>query len=121
MTGDKTSADPRNRLALDHHGPQGPLDYGQPRALVRLEAQDPADPGGRNVALWDAMDQATDETAVMLANGGPIQYLGSGGWQNTPPGPNSRRDTLSSTPHESGTLWMGEDSSSSVTDVWGRL
>lgn len=121
MTGDKTSADPRNRIALDHHGPQGPFDYGQPRALVRLEAQDPADPAGRNLALWDAMDQATDEIALMLANGGPIQYLGSGGWQNTPPGPNARRDALSSTHHESGTLWMGEDPSSSVTDVWGRM
>jgi hypothetical protein len=57
----------------------------------------------------------------MLADGGPLQYLGSGGWQNTPPTPDARRDALSSTHHESGTLWMGEDPSSSVTDVWGRL
>ncbi|UXY30239.1 family 16 glycoside hydrolase [Streptomyces sp. HUAS TT20] len=121
MTGDKTSPDPENRVALDVLGPQGPYDYGQPRALVRLEAQDPADPIGRNMALWEALDRAADEVALILANGGPVQYLGSGGWQNTPPSTDARRDALSSTHHESGTLWMGEDPASSVTDVWGRL
>jgi hypothetical protein len=121
MTGDKTSPDPQNRVALDVFGPQGPYDYGMPRALVRLEAQDPADPAGRNLALWEAMDRATDEIVLILANGGPVQYLGSGGWQHTPPSADARRDTLSSTHHEGGTLWMGEDPATSVTDVRGRL
>ncbi|MXM68676.1 DUF1080 domain-containing protein [Streptomyces sp. HUCO-GS316] len=121
MTGDRTSPHPLNRIALDHLGPQGPYDYGQPRALVRLEADDPADPVRRNMALWDALDRATDEVALLLANGGPIQYLGRGGWQDIPPATEARRDILSSTHHESGTLWMGEDPASSVTDIWGRL
>jgi len=121
MTGDKDSSDPMNRIDLDFLGQQGPYDYGRPRARVRLEADDPADPLKRNLAVWDAMDRATDEVALILANGGPIQYLGSGGWQNTAPLPDARRDWLSSTHHESGTLWMGEDPSSSVTDIWGRL
>ncbi|MEU7058194.1 family 16 glycoside hydrolase [Streptomyces sp. NPDC046197] len=121
MTGDKTSPDPMNRITLDYLGPQDTYDYGQARALVRLEAQDPADPVGRNMALWEALDRATDEVALILAHGGPIQYLGRAGWQATPPTSDVRRDTLSSTHHESGTLWMGDDPATSVTDVWGRL
>src|SRR5215207_2919580 len=104
MIGDKTSPNPQNRVTLDRNGPQGPFDYGQPRALVRLEAADPADPAGRNLALWEAMDQASDELALILAGGGPVQYLAGGVWQAAPPGPNARRDTLSSTHHEGGTL-----------------
>jgi len=37
------------------------------------------------------------------------------------PGPAARRDTLSSTHHESGTLWMGDDPATSVTDAWGHF
>src|SRR5262249_12813297 len=58
MTGDKTSADPQNRISLDTLGPQGPFDYGMPRALVRLEAmpKNAEDPRGkRDVDLWDDM------------------------------------------------------------------
>ncbi len=119
IVGDKTSADPQNRITLD--AGQGPYDYGQPRALVRLEAG-PA--GSKELVLWDAMDAACDELATVFANGGPIQYLSSqsgGVWQNTPPGPDARRDTLSSTHHEGGTLWMGDDPATSVTDEWGRF
>lgn len=119
MVGDKVSADPQNRITLG--GAQGPYDYGQPRALVRLEAG-PA--GSKELALWDAMDAASDQLALVFANGGPIQYLSSqsgGVWQDVPPGPNARRDTLSSTHHESGTLWMGDDPATSVTDEWGRF
>lgn len=121
LLGDKTSADPQNRITLDRAGPQGAFDYGQPRALVRLEAADPADPAGRNLALWQAMDQACDELALIFADGGPVQYLAGGVWQDTPPGANARRDALSSTHHEGGTLWMGEDPTTSVTDDWGQF
>src|SRR5262249_16628573 len=53
-----------------------------------------------------------------------IQYMSSqanGFWQDTPPTPESRRDPLSSTHHEGGTLWMGDDPAKSVTDPWGRI
>jgi len=121
MLGDKTSPDPENRVTLDRAGPQGPFDYGQPRALVRLEARDPVDPAQHNLALWDAMDAASDELALVFADGAPVQYLAGGTWRSTPPGPDVRRDALSSTHHEGGTLWMGEDPTSSVTDEWGRF
>ncbi len=48
MIGDRTSPDPQNRIRLDLLGAQGSFDFGQPRALVRLEAQpkDATDPRG---------------------------------------------------------------------------
>jgi hypothetical protein len=116
MVGDKTAPNPQNRIALG--GSQGAFDFGMPRAMVRLE------PGPKDLTLWDVVDQTSDEVARMLANGGPLQYLSAqsnGVWQDTPPGPDARRDTLSSTHHESGTLWMGEDPMTSVTDPWGRF
>jgi hypothetical protein len=119
MIGDKASADPLNRITLG--GPQDNYDYGTPRALVRLEAG-PA--GSKDLALWDAMDKACDQLAVVFANGSPIQYLssqGGGVWQVTPPAADARRDKLSSTHHEGGTLWMGDDPATSVTNEFGRF
>jgi len=132
MTGDRTSADPQNRITLDWQGTQGPFDYGTPRALVRLEAgpKDASDPrGSRDLTLWDAMDAASDELALIFANGkaADLQYLRAAGtpavswWDPQPPTASERRDTLSSTHHEGGTLWMGDDPATSVTDEWGRF
>lgn len=132
MTGDKTSPDPQNRVTLDWLGTPGPFDYGAPRALVRLEAgpKDETDPrGNRDLDLWDAMDGACDELALMLANGqaADLQFLRTAGtpgvswWDPAPPPANERRDTLSSTHHEGGTLWMGDDPATSVTDAWGQF
>src|SRR5215212_954240 len=132
MTGDKTSADPQNRVTLDWLGTQGPFDYGFARALVRLEAgpKDGSDPrGNRDLDLWTAMDAASDELALLLANGqaSEIEYLRTAGspgvswWDPIAPPASERRDTLSSTHHEGGTLWMGDDPASSVTDEWGRF
>jgi choline dehydrogenase-like flavoprotein len=132
MTGDKTSADPQNRVILDTLGPQGPFDYGMPRALVRLEVmpKGPTDPrANRDVDLWDVMDQASQELALMFANGdaSKIEYLqtppgmGRAWWAPTVPPKDWVRDALSSTHHESGTLWMGDDPETSVTNAWGRF
>lgn len=136
MVGDRTSADPLNRITLDHQGPKGPSDYGEPRALVRLEAgpRDAADPRGRkDLDVWDAMDAASDEIALMFAAGRAedLQVLRTAGsprvswWEPwdaaTLPPADERRDTLGSTHHEGGTLWMGDDPASSVTDAWGRF
>ena len=132
MTGDRTSADPQNRITLDVNGPQGPFDYGVPRALVRLEAgpKGSTDPrGNKDLALWDAMDSATQDVALMLANGDAtvLEYLqtppgtGRSWWSTDVPPTDWRRDTLSSTHHEGGTLWMGDDPAISVTDPWGRF
>lgn len=132
MVGDKT-ADPQNRII-----PGPPDGNGVPRAQVRLETNwsNPADPRitdntdprrTKDNDLWDAMDAASDELAKILANGGPIQYLsrpndpGNAHWQADPPATDLRRDTLSSTHHESGPLWMGDQQNTSITDPTGRI
>ncbi len=125
MIGDKTSADPQNRVTL------GSVDgNGVPRAIVRLEtnprgASDPR--GNEDNKLWQIMDAACEEIAKMFAGSGPIQYLSSPNdpanavWQPNPPARTTRQDTLSSTHHESGTLWMGDNAGKSVTDEFGRI
>src|SRR5215207_1115027 len=105
MTGDKSSADPQNRVTLDWLGAPRPFDYGTPRALVRLEVgpKDASDPrGDRDLDLWDAMDAASDELALIFANGkaADLQYLRAAGtpavswWDPQPPTASERRDTL---------------------------
>src|SRR5262249_42520698 len=103
----------------------------QPRALVRLEAQpkDAQDPRGtKDVDLWNVMDQAAEEVAGILANGGPIQNLGPEGWQSTVPSLHLPRDVLSSAPPAGGTRGRGEAPGSGadpnrggVTDEGGRF
>jgi len=119
IRGDQTATAP-SRVTTG--GPQGAFDYGMPRAMVRLDV---GAANSRHRQLWDAMDAACDEIAGIFADGGPIEYLSDQSpgavWQTTTPGPDQRRDALSSTHHEAGTLWMGDDPTSSVTDDLGRF
>jgi len=133
MVGVKELTDPASRVTL------GPDDgNGVQRAKVRLETnwandQDPRITDQtdhrrtRDNDLWNAMDAACDELALILADNGPIQYLsrpndaGNAHWQADPPITDLRRDTLSSTHHESGTLWMGDQQDVSITDQVGRI
>ncbi|MFC7738411.1 family 16 glycoside hydrolase [Roseomonas sp. GCM10028921] len=134
MTGDKTSADPQNRVARGV--PDG---NGVARAKVRLETNwsDPGDPRATHPTdqtrttdndLWAAMDQAcTDIAASFAAGGAKIEYLSrpngpeNAHWQDSPPPRPVRQDTLSSTHHEAGTLWMGDLPATSVTNTDGRI
>jgi hypothetical protein len=133
MVGDKTSNDPQNRVT-----PGSPDGNGVPRAKVRLETNwsDPNDPRAtdpndqkrtKDNDLWKAMDKACEELALIFAGGGLVEYLSrpndaaNAHWQKDPPASDLRQDTLSSTHHESGTLWMGEKQESSVTDETGRI
>ena len=61
--------------------------------------------------LWNAMDAATVDFVRKLAreDNSAIRFI----W--------SSRDGLGTTYHESGTLWMGDDSAKSVTDTNGRF
>jgi choline dehydrogenase-like flavoprotein len=59
--------------------------------------------------MWNAMDAAMQKVAAVFANGQPMQVI-----QNN-------RDGLGTTHHEAGTLWMGNDSSHSVTGDDGRF
>lgn len=126
MFGDRVPVPTQNRITLDPSGPRGYFDYGQPRALVALEA------GAVNAehdTLWQAMDNASLEVAQIFGAGGEVQYLHppqgatpqKALWKTTPPVVNARRDTLSSTHHEGGTLRMGSSPVTSATDEWGRL
>jgi hypothetical protein len=55
------------------------------------------------------MDTTMAQVAEIFADGQPVQVI-----QNT-------RDGLGTTHHETGTLWMGEDATNSVTDHAGRF
>lgn len=90
---------------------------GMRRAWVNLVAT-PDD-----LSLWDTMDNAALALAKKLANDDPalIQYFSGGIWQNNPPAIGSARDGLGTTHHEAGTLWLGTDPNTSVTNLDGRF
>jgi choline dehydrogenase-like flavoprotein len=95
-------------------------EYGAPRAYVHLTL------GSDDWAVWQAMDEACIHLAQQLA-GTPerIQYRYDDAWQTRPPPldrafPEWHRG-LGTTYHESGTLWMGGDPATSVTDTRGRF
>jgi choline dehydrogenase-like flavoprotein len=120
MTGDRTSPVPHPERSWIDLSPFERDEYGVPRAYVHLVAS----PG--DVATWRAMDAAALDLARAVA-GAPdrIQYFWGGGWRGEPfpldrPFPEWHRG-LGTTYHESGTLWMGEDPATSVTDPSGRF
>jgi len=80
-------------------------EFGFRRAFVNLAIN------ASESRLWNAVDKATVDLARKLANddSGAIQFI------------LSTRDGLGTTYHESGTLWMGDDPATSVTDTNGRF
>ena len=110
-----------------------PDEYATSRAFVAVA--NPNDPAQRasnaNTAadsdLWDAMDRAADDVALVFAGGQPYKVLEPGTsntWHDVPAGQRGitvvpfikRRDGMGTTHHEAGTLWMGEDPTQSVTN-----
>ncbi|WP_017555611.1 GMC oxidoreductase [Nocardiopsis baichengensis] len=95
-------------------------EFGAARAFVNLGLP-PEDE-----KTWQSMDEAALAFASGLAESPRnVQYLYDGAWQSTPfplqrPFPEWHRG-LGTTFHEAGTLWMGEDPASSVTDPSGRF
>jgi hypothetical protein len=63
----------------------------------------------KDLALWDAMDKAADDVAKLFAGNQPLEVL------------RKVRDGLGTTHHETGTLWMGNDATQSVTNPDGRF
>lgn len=119
MVGDRTSPVPRPGGSWMNLSPYEYDEFGFRRAWVQLNTD------SHDHALWTAMEQTSLDLAAAVA-GVPsnIHYAHSGGWQNTPPalsGFAPWRRGLGTTYHETGTLWMGDDPSTSVTDVFGRL
>ncbi len=78
-------------------------EYGIRRAFVTLTATQ------RENDLWTAMDATMMEVASLVAGSQPMQVI------------QSNRDGLGTTHHETGTLWMGTDPTTSVTDDAGRF
>jgi hypothetical protein len=75
-----------------------PDEFGVPRAFVTLT------PTAKDLALWDAMDQAADKVAKIFAGSQTLEVI------------SKNRDGLGTTHHETGTLWMGDDPSRSITN-----
>jgi len=121
--GEMEPDNPESRITLDAERDE----YGVRRAFVRFA--DPRQPDGsaRDLALWHAMDRAADDVARVLAGDHDYEVLFDGRALPVPAGhPPSevlpferRRDPIGSTHHEAGTLRMGTDPATSVTDPDG--
>jgi hypothetical protein len=120
MTGDRATGVPNPGSSWIDLSPYEFDEFGAPRAFVQFVA------GPDDVDTWSAMDLAAVELAQGIAGApGDIEYLYDGGWQAAPfpldrPYPPWHWG-LGTTYHEAGTLWMGDDPATSVTDPSGRL
>ena len=95
-------------------------EYGFPRAWVNFAVSQ------GDFGLWQDMDRAMLELVQRVAqNAANIEYGYDGGWQRATyplgrPFP-AWHQSLGETYHEFGTLWMGDNPASSVTDTHGRF
>ena len=105
--------------------------FGQRRAWVNYVQQD------QDIRLFDEMDQVGFAVGLALAGGDPtkIEYFDEQQqrWvKDNPYAPGQQRygklkseggirDPLGTTYHDAGTLWMGDDPNTSVTDSTGRF
>jgi hypothetical protein len=112
---------PQNANSFVRLDPE-PDEFGVQRAFVQLQ------PTAKDNQLWQAMDTAADQTALVFAGGGTYEVQTPGGFVAVAAGqPASnvagvqRRDGLGTTHHEAGTLRMGDDPASSVTDSNARF
>jgi len=105
MIGDQNTSVPNQSGRWINLSPYETDEFGVPRAYVQLNTTAAED------ALANAMDAAILSLAKQLA-GGNLANL-----QVT----SQNRDGLGTTYHEAGTLWMGTNPQTSVTDVNGRF
>jgi GMC oxidoreductase len=103
MIGDTTSPVPNANGRWINLSPFEPDEFGVPRAFVQFTTT----PGEE--ALANAMNAAIVSLAKSLGATSPTEIQGPS------------RDPLGSTYHEAGTLWMGTDPATSVTDTNGRF
>jgi choline dehydrogenase-like flavoprotein len=105
LIGDKIASVPNPFGRWINLSPFDTDDFGERRAYIQFNTTDAED------ALADAMDAAILGLARKLAGNNPDNL------QIT----RQTRDGLGTTYHEAGTLWMGTDPRSSVTDTNGRF
>jgi hypothetical protein len=120
MHGDRSSPVPSASGSWIDLSPWETDEFGARRAYVQLTLSP------NDAHTWQAMDHTMVALAQALA-GSPsgIEYLYDGGWHSQPfpldrPFPEWHRG-LGTTYHESGTLWMGDDPATSVTNDVGRF
>jgi choline dehydrogenase-like flavoprotein len=114
---------PQNPNSFVRQDPEIDTLFGDQRAFVQLQ------PTARDNQLWQAMDTAADQTALVFAAGGDYEVQTPNGFVTVQAGQSAstvlpaaqRRDGLGTTHHEAGTLWMGDDPNTSVTDPNGRF
>lgn len=105
MIGDRVSSVPNASGRWINLSPYEIDEFGVPRAYVQMTSAPSED------TLANTMDAATLALASQLAGGNAANL------QVT----SQDRDGLGTTYHEAGTLWMGVDPASSVTDTNGRF
>lgn len=98
--GDTTSPVPSPSVSYINLSPYESDEFGVPRAYVQIMQNG-------DFPLADAMDAATKNLILKLDPSAEILR--------------SDRDPAGSTYHEAGTLWMGDDPTTSVTDANGRF
>jgi choline dehydrogenase-like flavoprotein len=120
MTGDPASPVPNPAGSWIDLSPFESDEYGVPRAYAQIKLTN------SDLQTWQTMDQTAVALAQRIASSPVnIQYLYDGAWQSQPfplsrPFPEWHRG-LGTTYHEAGTLWMGDDPATSVTDPYGRF
>ena len=102
-----------------------------PAALAAVEAQFSAQTK-QDAELWEAMDNLTDDLALVFANQKSFEILAGGRAIALPANAaanevrqklahRARRDGLGTTHHEAGTLRLGDQIAASVSDIWCRI
>jgi choline dehydrogenase-like flavoprotein len=120
MHGDTSTPVPNATTSWVDLSPHEVDEFGVPRAYAQILLNQ------QDAQTWQAMDQTALELAQHVAGSRQsIEYLYDGTWQSQPfpltrPFPEWHRG-LGTTYHESGTLWMGDDPATSVTDPLGRF
>jgi choline dehydrogenase-like flavoprotein len=128
---------PKNPDSLVRLDPE-PDEFATPRAFVAVA--NPKNDGevaanaltAADRDLWDAMDRAADDVALVFAGGQAYKVLEPGStnnWLDVAAGQRAinavgfekRRDDMGTTHHEAGTLWMGDDPTQAVTNANGHL
>ena len=126
--GEMQPDNPANQIRLDPETDE----FGLPRSFVSLPdpTQSATPQSQKDVALWEAMDRASDEVAKVFANGSDFEIFAGNGPVKVPtnsdlravfPYTPGRRDGIGTTHHETGTLRMGVDANNSVTNSDARL
>ena len=141
--GEMTPRNPDSHVSLD--GGYDRDEFAVRRAFVALPKVHLDSQAGESVqtqkdrALWDTMDNASDEVAKVFAGGKDFEVFTPNGTlkasaasdlkallpysykNHAVPTRQGRRDGPGTTHHETGTLWMGDDPGQSVTDADGRF